>query len=89
MEYHLGSEYINTSLSHATMREEDVFDAIKYLLPPGISEQWDDASDDDKAYILWEEAFNFLNNIAPRGCYFGSHPGDGSDYGFWECDEED
>lgn len=32
---------------------------------------------------LAEDLMDFLNRIAPSGWYFGSHEGDGSDYGFW------
>lgn len=29
-----------------------------------------------------------LNEIAPEGWYFGCHPHNGSDYGYWRCDTE-
>lgn len=35
--------------------------------------------------ILMDE----LSAIAPDGHYFGAHPGDGADFGFWSVDEED
>ena len=36
--------------------------------------------------FLNDDLWIFMNGIAPEGYYFGSHPGDGSSYGFWEIE---
>lgn len=54
-----------------------------------------DLSDDDldAASYLLEKLVDALNDLAPEHYYFGTHPGDGSDFGFWleddlrECDQ--
>jgi len=38
--------------------------------------------------LVNETFWDFFNDIAPEGCYFGSIEGDGACIGFWECTEE-
>lgn len=43
----------------------------------------------EEASWCFEEICNELDQIAPEGTFFGSHPGDGSDFGFWPVESED
>jgi len=85
------------SVSEGTLKEDDIFNAIRGYLNftsegQGIIEDFEKAQEEnDKetmSYLLNESAFNYMNEIAPEGYYFGSHPGDGADIGFWENGEE-
>lgn len=46
----------------------------------GQDNPWWDSED---ATYMSEELFNVMDEYSPEGHYFGSHPGDGSDYGYW------
>lgn len=81
------------TISHGTMRAEDLIPEFVYELR-AISDAPEhvnlcaeaDAIEDyesNNAQDVLDELFDALNDCAPPYCYFGSHPGDGADYGFW------
>lgn len=66
-----------------TRRErQDVNDIEKRSDAEGYYEQENEDVDIDL-----ERLFDILNDHTPDYCYFGSHPGDGSDYGCWPIEE--
>lgn len=42
--------------------------------------------DSDQARYLLEEITETLEAHAPEGYWFGAHPGDGADFGYWPLD---
>ncbi len=97
----LDKNWIGSVIS-ATLRDQDLIPAFEGVLdiagvdydrPASVDnlllgESLTDAEMEEVGFYLNETLFDLLNGIAPAGTHFGSHPGDGSDFGFWEADEE-
>ena len=56
------------------------------VVAPDDHPWWDS---EDAIWVLNEDLFEAMDDIAPDGHHFGSHEGDGSDYGFWPIEEEE
>ena len=99
----LDSSWVGQSVSWGTMREEDLvpkFERVLDSVEKGLYDRPDAAdkleegqelTPQEQDIIGWylEELFGLMNEIAPEGCYFGASGGDGADYGFWSCEEDE
>jgi len=89
----LNHTYANTTVSEGTLKEVDLIEVFTNFLasvdkPFDTSDRLSESRDDDYNYYLLEDLFDALNDIAPKGCYFGSHPRDGACFGFWDIGDE-
>lgn len=89
---------LNSSVLHGTMRRQDLIPAfmkilketpeyvqLMHLVPcHALEDENAEWWDSEAARLLQEALFDTLDNYAPEGYSFGTHPGDGSDYGFWK-----
>lgn len=98
----LDESWIGTTVSSATLMEEDLIPAFENVLriakvpfkrPPSVDQLLDPDKPCPKGVALervgWylDELFDKMDEIAPEGCYFGAHPGDGALFGFWLVEE--
>ena len=83
------------SISSGTLLQEDLVYAFLSELERfnGLkaTKLWAEYDNDDYSDIDWfiQELMDELQEYAPDGCYFGSHPGDGADFGFWPDEDWD
>lgn len=56
-------------------------------------ESWNDhpvsAIEDQISYLLNENIWTAMEDHAPDGSYFGAHPGDGADFGYWPSEDDE
>lgn len=89
------------SVSTGTLRNEDLIPIFYSLLvdlggdPDILDLAYDPDRATDEEYFNSEDAgwdvaalMDALSDHAPDGAYFGAHPGDGADFGFWTIDDE-
>ena len=98
----LGTDWIGSVIS-ATLREQDLIPAfegvldiagVEYDRPASVDklllgQELTDQELDEIGFYLNETLIDLLNEIAPKGTSFGTHPGDGADFGFWEGEEDE
>lgn len=87
------------TISHGTLRTQDLLEAfaaeLRRLNPKGdlayITDRFNEPGYFESEDAQWdlETLSDTLNAMAPEGCYFGAHPGDGADFGFWPHEESE
>lgn len=70
----------------AKQLEHDYADVYR-ILDSTSEELIDHPEVDEELFWLMDDLLDALNEIAPRGWYFGSLEGDASDFGWWLTDE--
>ena len=48
---------------------------------------WTEEEHEAASWLVNEDLMEALNEHAPDLCYFGAHPGDGADFGYWVSDD--
>jgi len=95
-EFKLDRSYEGFVVSSDTLKTGDLIDSFMYFLEnvnyPGMKELEqeleDCTSEQDEDWFLNETLFDAMEDIAPPGCFFGAHPGDGACFGFWTEEKE-
>lgn len=89
------------SVSWGTMRSEDLIPKFLGVLKQYAPDNYDayvkanpevldlNGMDDETLGWVVDELFDELDKIAPEGTYFGAHPDDGADYGFWSTEQDE
>ena len=69
---------------HAQRLRDEYHEVFAWLADPSKPEPVDEVD-----WLLNERLFDVLQDYCPADHYFGSHPGDGADFGVWRLEGED
>lgn len=75
-------EYVQLKLAYT--KSNTALDVINDADATDTDARWDS---DEVSFFLNEELWEIMESYAPEGYFFGSHPGDGSDYGYWKNEQ--
>ena len=87
-------------LSDLVIKMSDVLFSIDRIAYAEMCEDYLIENGDIKTYVkkneedidtlgfLFDSLYDALDERAPQGCYFGTHIGDGAEYGFWQYASE-
>jgi hypothetical protein len=59
----------------------------RYMRLVGAARECDPLEDETAADLV-SELIDAIGEFAPAGHYFGAHPGDGADFGYWQSEED-
>lgn len=91
----LGRQWEDFSLSSGTLSREDVFENITrwFLADPKIramvaeyalyNDTQNQAHQEIRDSLVWGDLFDYLNQLAPEGYFFGEHLTAKANFGFW------
>jgi len=85
------------SISTGTLRTEDLLESftatlnrldntnplIAEALDLIASDDWTEEQQEAASYMVNETLIDAIQTHCPRFVFFGAHPGDGADFGFW------
>lgn len=82
---------LNQTVSHGTLNPDHLIPTFASLfkrLAPERCKEWGSQPAADTQDEMLVELFEELEKLAPEGYYFGALEGDGSDFGFWRCHDD-
>lgn len=92
LEYYRPRKYADVIKQGRAAQEKfgNDFGYIGYLLSEGHADtKATEEQADELQWLICETLYDCMNEIAPAGCSYGSHPGDGALFGFWPDEDSD